>query len=109
MKNAAVSCPGTDRRCNANGFCDITTGICNCYTGMQGLDCSGKHFLDYVCTTDKHPKTHIANISEIICPGNCSNAGSCDTSSGQCLCNDGRHDMDCSSNFLFLILVGFSW
>ena len=48
MKNAAVSCPGTDRRCNASGFCDITTGICNCYTGMQGLDCSGKHFLDYV-------------------------------------------------------------
>ena len=48
MKNAAVSCPGTDRRCNANGFCDITTGICNCYTGMQGLDCSGKHFLVYV-------------------------------------------------------------
>ena len=48
MKNIAVSCPGTDRRCNANGFCDNTTGICNCYTGMQGLDCSGKHFLDYV-------------------------------------------------------------
>ena len=48
MKNTAVSCPGTDRRCNANGFCDIATGICNCYTGMQGLDCSGKHFLDFV-------------------------------------------------------------
>ena len=105
---------------------------------MQGLDCSGKHFLDYVqllnnycfkskielptsarlsletfeldttqlgkfqleIFTTKHPKTYIATtISEFICPGNCSNAGSCDTSSGQCLCNDGRHDMDCSSNF----------
>ena len=50
--------------------------------------------------TTKHPKTYIATtISEFICPGNCSNAGSCDTSSGECLCNDGRHDMDCSSNF----------
>ena len=52
-----------------------------------------------LCTTAKHPKTYVSKISEFICPGNCSNAGSCDTSSGQCLCNDGRHDMDCSSNF----------
>ena len=52
-----------------------------------------------LCTSAKHPKTYVSKILEFICPGNCSNAGSCDTSSGQCLCNDGRHGMDCSSNF----------
>ena len=34
---------------------------------------------------------------ELKCPGDCSNAGNCDTSTGQCTCDSGRHGLDCSS------------
>ena len=34
---------------------------------------------------------------ELTCPGDCKNAGICNTSTGQCLCTVGRHGPDCSS------------
>ena len=34
---------------------------------------------------------------ELTCPGDCNNAGICNTSTGQCLCTVGRHGPDCSS------------
>ena len=42
-------------------------------------------------------------ILELTCPENCSNAGDCDTSTGQCECESGRHGFDCSSKILFVI------
>ena len=36
---------------------------------------------------------------ELTCPGDCNNAGECDTSTGQCTCDAGRHDLDCSSMY----------
>ena len=69
-----MSCPGNDKRCNGNGQCDLTTGLCACDEEHQGLDCS-----------------------KLTCPGDCSNAGVCDTSTGQCSCDPGRHGLDCSS------------
>ena len=36
---------------------------------------------------------------ELTCPGHCNNAGICNTSTGQCLCNVGIHGSDCSSKF----------
>ena len=38
-----VSCPGIQKRCNGNGFCDLTNGACSCDEGYQGLDCSGNN------------------------------------------------------------------
>ena len=38
-------------------------------------------------------------FADKLCPGNCSNAGNCDTSTGVCLCNPGRNGVDCSSKF----------
>ena len=42
-------------------------------------------------------------FADKLCPGNCSNAGNCDTSTGVCLCNPGRNGVDCSSKFLISI------
>ena len=36
-------------------------------------------------------------IIELKCPGDCTNAGICDTSTGKCTCDTGRHGQDCSS------------
>ena len=43
-------------------------------------------------------------FTELKCPGDCSNAGTCNTTTGQCSCDLGRHGIDCSSkmNFEFL-------
>ena len=38
-----VSCPGSQQRCNGNGFCDLTNGVCTCDEAYQGLDCSGNN------------------------------------------------------------------
>ena len=40
-----VSCPGSQQRCNGNGFCDLTNGVCTCDEGYQGLDCSGNNWI----------------------------------------------------------------
>ena len=37
---------------------------------------------------------------DLTCPGDCSNAGICDTSTGQCSCDIGRHGPDCSSKLI---------
>ena len=39
------------------------------------------------------------NFLELTCPGDCSNAGTCDTATGQCDCDPGRHGIDCSSEY----------
>ncbi len=44
-------------------------------------------------------KLQNSNISELKCPGDCNNAGICDTSNGQCSCDNGRHGSDCSSKY----------
>ena len=36
-------------------------------------------------------------ILELTCPGDCNDAGVCDTFTGQCTCATGRHGSDCSS------------
>ena len=58
-------------------------------------------------------------FSELTCPGDCSNAGICDTSSGQCSCDTGRHGPDCSSKqfssiqlsikYSFWLMIFYFW
>ena len=40
-------------------------------------------------------------FTELTCPGDCSNAGDCNTSTGQCTCIAGRHGSDCSSKYIY--------
>ena len=42
-------------------------------------------------------------FTELTCPGDCSNAGDCNTSTGQCTCSAGHHGSDCSSKYIFFI------
>ena len=53
--------------------------------------------LSVVICSDKEYKWWKIYVSAFTCPGDCSNAGFCDTSTGQCSCDPGHHDQDCSS------------
>ena len=37
------SCNLFQKRCNGNGFCNLTNGACTCDENFQGLDCSGNN------------------------------------------------------------------
>ena len=91
------SCPGGNPPCSGNGQCNHTTGLCTCNQGNQGTDCSGNTWLTFIFFCFLLYLTCIYLFSELSCPADCSNAGDCDTSTGQCLCDIGRHGADCSS------------
>ena len=67
------------------------------------------HLQKNVSIQSHFASVHFAKISTFLfftdklCPGNCSNAGNCDTSTGVCLCNPGRNGVDCSSKYLISI------
>ena len=37
-------CPGENVSCNGQGTCDQGSGLCSCYEGYSGSDCSGLCF-----------------------------------------------------------------
>ena len=43
-------------------------------------------------------------LLELKCPADCSGAGVCDTTIGECTCEPGRHGLDCSSEIIFLLI-----
>ena len=97
-----MSCPGSQKRCNDNGFCDLTIGVCTCDEGYQGLDCSGNNRNCFIDLSLKNIFFIIFFILELKCPADCSGAGVCDTDVGECTCEPGRHGLDCSSEIIFL-------
>ena len=44
---------------------------------------------------------YVVYVPEWNCPGNCSDAGTCDTTTGKCTCDPGRHGLDCSSKKIY--------
>ena len=70
------------------GYCDQRSGVCFCnmgYTGLGCEQCSPTHYLNGdIC----YPK--------LLCPGDCSGGGTCDFSTGTCICDPHRTGEDCS-------------
>ena len=97
-----ISCPGDQNPCSGSGICDLAIGECTCNEGHQGSDCSGeKLFVKLWKHKISFKSNHIDYLFiELTCPADCSNSGVCDTSSGLCSCDTGRHGSDCSSKNL---------
>ncbi|CAM9524028.1 unnamed protein product, partial [Hapterophycus canaliculatus] len=74
-----------------HGYCDRRSGTCFCNVGYQGIscqDCSSTHYAEGgLC----YPK--------LLCPSDCSGAGTCHHSNGTCTCLPHRVGDDCSSPY----------
>ena len=105
-------CPG-DGYCN-NGWCNVTSGTCSCYSGYEGETCYGKYFL---CLTicmytnlrgiSKFTFTDECDMSSYVCGYDydlwdwCSGQGWCDFCTGTCYCSSYAQGYKCQGkNFL---------
>lgn len=104
-----VSCPGMVGPFEGNkyfcstrerGTCDRRSGTCTCRAGYAGVDCSECEPSYFSMPNNLggdscYPK--------VLCPSDCSGAGTCDWYSGTCACLPHRTGLDCSvalcSNF----------
>lgn len=90
---AIQACPGTVS-CSGHGECaGNPTYKCNCADGWTGADCSNR-----VCPKDvawfAYPSAeNVAHISEQV---ECSNVGTCDRSTGICVCDVGYTGSACN-------------
>ena len=84
---AAFSCPNA---CNLHGECQ-TDSTCTCYTGFTGPACE-----DRVCPTGAAwSQKAVADDSVHDTEVECSNAGLCDTTTGDCKCFSGFTGVAC--------------
>lgn len=77
LLSVKAQCPNS---CNGHGTCDIF-GRCQCAVGFQGADCSER-----TCTLGLAWADQAAGIDQAHLPAECSNAGICDLSTGECEC-----------------------
>ena len=79
---ASSICPN---QCNGNGYCNPDS-TCTCFPGWNGgaADCSYRNCPSGVAWTDKSYGVNLAHR-----PAECSNAGSCDRTTGTCTCFTG--------------------
>lgn len=81
-----ASCPNL---CNGNGVCDKYSK-CTCASGFQGADCSEKICPFSLAWSDMATATDVAHA-----PAECSNRGTCDRGSGECVCMSGFSGSAC--------------
>lgn len=75
------------------GYCDRRTGMCHCRAGYQGIDCGDCTPSHYLEDGRCRPKR--------LCPspygyGQCSGAGTCNYTTGECACEPHRIGEDCA-------------
>jgi hypothetical protein len=86
-------CPG-DITCSAHGLClQEPTYKCQCADGWTGADCSERLCPQDLAWFALPESDNIAHINTYL---ECSNAGICDRSTGQCVCNPGFTGASCN-------------
>jgi hypothetical protein len=76
-------CPN---RCSANGKCTLPYGICQCFLGFTGADCSLRTCPQGVAWTDDLHQTTLTGNDDGHRLATCSNRGLCDQVLGECYC-----------------------
>lgn len=84
------TCPGNNT-CHGHGQCNPNDGNCLCFDEYFGLNCQ--------CNINNNNKSNKTgskwHLSDKHCPGNCSNNGMCNISTGTCMCNQGYIGESC--------------
>ena len=105
---AAINCSFDNTKCenlnycSNNGYCTDIGGVCVCFSGWFGNDCSCKNNCvhgtcpqnaDTCVCTQGYTGTD-CSIAPSDCPSNCSGHGTC--TGGKCSCTQGYTGTDCS-------------
>ena len=89
--SSEIPCPGGDTPCDGHGQCDLTSGECSCEAGRHGFDCSSNIWIvSNGCCLSFCNFLFFVSL-EFDCPGDgtCSNQGTCDDTTGTCVCFQG--------------------
>ena len=99
-------CPGGEDPCSSHGQCDANTGLCSCEIGRHGSDCSSESVMYPYIKINIF--LIISFLLEFNCPGDgsCSNQGTCDSSSGTCICDSGFEGHSCQGRYHCYVYEG---
>lgn len=91
LPTAVAVTPSSIRNCNNRGYINSTTGLCECISTYRGYSCEhrycphGKSWLSYPTANHERERPRVE----------CSNMGSCDITTGQCVCRSGYEGRAC--------------
>ena len=83
----STPCPND---CNQKGRCHSPGMVCKCFDGYTGGDCS-----ELTCPFGDAWTDPASGVDLAHQPAECSNMGSCDRITGQCLCREGWEGNAC--------------
>ena len=88
-----TNCPSSEQHgdCSGHGWCDNTTKRCTCEEGYTAGDCSLRTCRKGLSWFDYPRADNMAHLEEV----ECSNAGSCSRSLGECTCQPGFFGAAC--------------